>query len=69
MSVFLFPKALCSEINSLMQKFWWGHKEKEKKIAWMSWSKMGNSKGIGGMGFRDFTCFNKALLAKLIWWI
>jgi hypothetical protein len=50
-----------------MQKFWWGYKEKEKKIAWMSWSKMGTSKGKGGMGFCNFTCFNKALLAKQIW--
>jgi hypothetical protein len=25
MSVFSLPKALCKEINSLMQKFWWGH--------------------------------------------
>jgi hypothetical protein len=24
MSVFLFPKTLCSKINYLMQKFWWG---------------------------------------------
>jgi hypothetical protein len=25
MTVFLMPKALCSNINSLMQKFWWSH--------------------------------------------
>jgi hypothetical protein len=32
MSVFLLPKSLRKEINSLMQKFWWGHKENDKKI-------------------------------------
>lgn len=45
MSVFLLPKTLCLEINSLMQRFWWGHMEKDKRIAWMSWSRMGLPKG------------------------
>jgi hypothetical protein len=41
MSLFLLPKELCKEINKLMQNFWWGQKENERRIHWMSWVKMG----------------------------
>jgi hypothetical protein len=34
----------------------------------MSWVRMSTSKASGGMGFHEFTCFNKALLAKQSWW-
>jgi exonuclease III len=64
MSIFLLPKMLCSELNGIMQKFWWGDNENVKKIHWMCWEKMSRSKTQGGMGFRDLLCFNKALLAK-----
>lgn len=35
-SIFLLPKELCKEINQLIHKFWWGRKENDKNIHWMS---------------------------------
>lgn len=44
MSIFLLPKKLCNDLNGIMQRFWWEHKNDEKKIHWMRWDKMGCSK-------------------------
>lgn len=67
MSVFLLPIGLCKDLNRLMQSFWWGHLNNYSKIHWMSWSKIGRSKTIEGLGFKDLVIFNKALLAKQCW--
>jgi hypothetical protein len=65
MSVFQLQKTLSRELNTMMEKFWWGHKDNDNKIAWMRWDWMGKTKERGGLGYREPECFNKALLAKV----
>ena len=47
-----------------MRNFWWGQRDKERKMAWIAWEKMCTPKTEGGMGFKDLKAFNLALLAK-----
>ncbi|XP_058763625.1 uncharacterized protein LOC131637081 [Vicia villosa] len=51
----------------LVAMFWWGSRNEEKKIHWMSWKKLACAKGEGGLGFRGFKEFNTSLLGKTYW--
>lgn len=36
MSCFKLLDSLCKELNSMMSNFWWGQKEKKRKMTWIS---------------------------------
>ena len=67
MSVFKLPDSLCEDLTSMIWNFWWGQRNEERKIAWMSWEKLCTPKSCGGMGFKKLKEFNMALLAKQGW--
>jgi hypothetical protein len=68
MSIFLIPDSLIDEIEKMMNSFWWGHGgSNHRGIHWMSWEKLSVHKNSGGMGFKDLTAFNLAMLGKQGW--
>ena len=46
MSCFLLPMSLCEDLERDMRSFWWGQKQQEAKIAWVSWKKMCQPKSL-----------------------
>lgn len=69
MSVFKIPQSICEDIQKAIAKFWWGSSKDHKSIHWVRWERLCHAKTKGGLGFRDFSSYNQALIAKEGWGI
>lgn len=67
MAVTQSSKTLCTSLCSMVAKFWWRSRGKDKGIHWKRWSTLTTSKGNGGMDFREYFSQNLAYLGKQAW--
>jgi hypothetical protein len=67
MRVYLIPESIISEIERMLNSFWWGDGSNNKGIRWLAWDKLTKPKAAGGLGYRDFHVFNMSLIAKQAW--
>ena len=67
MWVYKIHKKNCKGFIVLMTHFWWGDKEKQRRMHWVAWWKMCVTKNQGGMSFHAIHCSNLAMLAKQAW--
>lgn len=61
------PACVVKTCTSLMRSFLWGGFDGDRKIAWVKRSAICQTKERGGLGIKDLTHFNKALLGKWLW--
>jgi hypothetical protein len=67
MSCFQIPVTNCDKIRAVIANQWWGVEDGKKKVHWRSWEWLSSPKALGGMGFRDLTLFNQAMLGRQGW--
>jgi len=68
MSIYQLPHTLVESIEKMLNSFWWGNgRTTQRGIHWMNWEKLSAPKIHGGMGFKDLSAFNLAMLGKQGW--
>ncbi|CAN1819056.1 Uncharacterized mitochondrial protein AtMg00310 [Linum perenne] len=67
MSVFYLSVSLTKKMDALVRNFFWSGVTNKRSIHWSSGDTLCEAKSRGGLGFKIFTDFNLALLAKQGW--
>ncbi|KAL2905820.1 LINE-1 reverse transcriptase-like protein [Bienertia sinuspersici] len=67
MSVYLLAQKVLKRINSTITKFYWGGNGQTKPIYWKNRDTLELKKEEGGLGLRNLTSLNQALLFRQVW--
>ncbi|XP_019425147.1 PREDICTED: uncharacterized protein LOC109334030 [Lupinus angustifolius] len=67
LSIFKAPKKVVSKLTSLQRNFLWNKNSGGRGIPWIAWSEVCKPKRLGGLGVKDLSRFNDALLGKWKW--
>lgn len=67
MSTKKIPASVIQELTRIMRNFYWGKKDGGKYMAYISWVKICRPVDEGGLGVRDLSKLNDALLLKSLW--
>jgi hypothetical protein len=54
-------------MRAVIANDWWGVEEGKRKMHWRSWEWLSSLKALGGMGFRDLSLLNQAMLGRQGW--
>ena len=67
LSLFPLPKSVACRIEKLQRDFLWGGIGDEHKYHLVNWHQVCTPLQYGGLGIRNLSTFNKALLGKWLW--
>lgn len=66
-SCFKVTDSVCKKLDTIVRSFWWGHEPGTRKLHLVNWGKLCKPKRLGGLGFKNFSFFNQAMIAKQYW--
>ncbi|XP_026428902.1 uncharacterized protein LOC113324830 [Papaver somniferum] len=68
MTCFIIPKSITKRMDRRNRAYWWDHsREDGRGLCLKKWVAFCFSKEMRGIGFKNFECFNRALIAKTVW--
>ena len=67
LSLFRMPKLVCSRLEKIQRDFLWGGGNLERKPHLVNWKTVCSEKNKGGLGVRNLSKLNQALLCKWCW--
>jgi hypothetical protein len=68
-SIFILPKKVVKEIEGILRSFFWTGSDLKHTGAKVSWDQLCSPRKEGGLGFKSLQIWNKAAMAKHIWFL